>query len=125
MYSFTVSYIPVVSACYLPSGRTAKNSEINIINGSPPPSDHLLGKVMINIFPPLERNHPSNLGCSLHNCALQIQCCQVAEIPAKKLKRGRRKKKLAERICGRILADFIKKWQKRGRRKFSKEVPYF
>jgi hypothetical protein len=45
----------------------------------------------------------------------------VAEIPAKKLKRGRRKKK----ICGRILADFTKKWQKRGRRKFSKEVPYF
>jgi hypothetical protein len=49
----------------------------------------------------------------------------VAEIPAKKLKRGCRKKKLAERICGRILADFTKKWQKRGRRKFSKEVPYF
>jgi hypothetical protein len=53
------------------------------------------------------------------------QCCQVAEIPAKKLKRGRRKKKLAERICGRILADFTKKWQKRGRKKFLKEVPYF
>jgi hypothetical protein len=53
------------------------------------------------------------------------QCCQVAEIPAKKLKRGRRKKKLAERICGRIVADFTKKWQKKGRRKFSKEVPYF
>jgi hypothetical protein len=35
------------------------------------------------------------------------------------------KKKLAERICGRILADFTKYWQKRGRRKFSKEVPYF
>ena len=27
--------------------------------------------------------------------------------------------------CGRILADFTKNWQKRGRRKFSKEVPYF
>jgi hypothetical protein len=44
------------------------------------------------------------------------QCCQVAEIPAKKLKGGRRRKKLAERICGRILADFTKKWQKRGHR---------
>jgi hypothetical protein len=54
-----------------------------------------------------------------------IHCCQVAEIPAKKLKRGRRKKKLAERICGRILADFTKKWQEGGRGKFSKEVPYF
>jgi hypothetical protein len=49
----------------------------------------------------------------------------VAEIPAKKLKRGSRKNLLAERICGRILADFTKKWQKRGRRKFSKDVPYF
>jgi hypothetical protein len=63
---------PVISAGYLPTGGTAKNSEINIINGSPPPSDHLLGKVMINIFPPLERNHPSNLGSSLHKSALQI-----------------------------------------------------
>ncbi len=53
------------------------------------------------------------------------QYCQVAEIPAKKLKRGCRKKKFVERICGRILAEFTKKWQKRGRRKFSKEVPYF
>jgi hypothetical protein len=33
----------------------------------------------------------------------------VAEIPAKKLKRGRRKKKMAERVCGRILADFYQK----------------
>jgi hypothetical protein len=52
----------------------------------------------------------------------------VAEIPAKKLKRGRRKKKLkklAERICGRILAEFYQKVAERGRRKFSKEVPYF
>ena len=53
------------------------------------------------------------------------QCCQVAESPAKKLKRGRGKKKLAEKICGRILAEFYQKWQKRGHRKFSKEVPYF
>ena len=30
-----------------------------------------------------------------------------------------------KKICGRILADFTKNWQKRGRRKFSKEVPYF
>jgi hypothetical protein len=42
-----------------------------------------------------------------------------------KAQKGLQKKKLAERICGRILADFTKKWQKRGRRKFSKEVPYF
>jgi hypothetical protein len=49
----------------------------------------------------------------------------VAEIPAKKLNRAAEKKKLAERICGRNLADFTKKWQKRGSRKFSKEVPYF
>jgi hypothetical protein len=44
---------------------------------------------------------------SLHG-SNEFQCCQVAEIPAKKLKRGRRKNKLAERICGRILADFTK-----------------
>ena len=36
-----------------------------------------------------------------------------AEIPAKKLKRGHKKK-----ISGRILADFTKNRQKRGRRKF-------
>jgi hypothetical protein len=44
----------------------------------------------------------------------------VAEIPDKKLKRGCRKKKLAKRICGRILADFTENRQKRGHRKFSK-----
>jgi hypothetical protein len=38
-----------------------------------------------------------------------------------KAQKGPQKKK----ICGRILADFTKNWQKRGRRKFSKEVPYF
>jgi hypothetical protein len=38
----------------------------------------------------------------------------VAEIPAKKLKRGRRKKKLAERICGRILAEFYQKVAEKG-----------
>jgi hypothetical protein len=69
---YILTCIPVISGGYLPTGGTAKNSEINIINGSPPPSDHLLGKVMINIFPPLERNHPSNLGSSLHKSALQI-----------------------------------------------------
>ncbi len=42
-----------------------------------------------------------------------------------KAQKGPQNKKLAERICGRNLADFTKKWQKRGRRKFSKEVPYF
>ena len=48
-----------------------------------------------------------------------LQGCQ-AEIPAKKLKRGHKKK-----ISGRILADFTKNRQKRGRRKYSKDVPYF
>jgi hypothetical protein len=45
------------------------------------------------------------------------QCCQVAEIPAKKLKRSRRKKKLAERICGRILAEFYQKVAEKGPQK--------
>ena len=67
---------------------------------------------------PYTQTRTSPAGRSSGQCT---QFCQVAEIPAKKLKRGRRKKK----ICGRILADFTKKWQKRGRRKFSKEVPYF
>jgi hypothetical protein len=46
-------------------------------------------------------------------CSSKQQCCQVAEISAKKLKKGRRKIKLAGRICGRILAKFYQKWQKR------------
>jgi hypothetical protein len=33
----------------------------------------------------------------------------VAEIQAKKLKRGPEKKKLAGRICGRIFAEFCRK----------------
>jgi hypothetical protein len=53
------------------------------------------------------------------------QCCQVAKIPAKKFKRGLEKKELAGRIHGRILAEFYQKYQKRGQRKFSKEIPYF
>jgi hypothetical protein len=36
-------------------------------------------------------------------------CCQVAEISARKLKRGQGKIKLAGRICGRILAEFDQK----------------
>ncbi len=44
----------------------------------------------------------------------------MPEIPAKKLKRGQRKKKLAGRNCGRILAEFCQKWQKRGRIHFLK-----
>ncbi len=48
------------------------------------------------------------------------QCCQVVEIPAKKLKRGRRKKKLAERICGRILAEFYQKVAEKGPQKIFK-----
>jgi hypothetical protein len=42
----------------------------------------------------------------------------MAETSGKKLKRGRRKIKLAGRIGGRILPDFDQKRQKRGRRKF-------
>ncbi len=53
------------------------------------------------------------------------QCCQVAEIPAKKLKRGRRKKKLAERICGRILADFYQKVAEKGPQKIFKRSSLF
>jgi hypothetical protein len=49
----------------------------------------------------------------------------VAEIPAKKLKRGQRKKNFAGRIYGRIMAEFRQKWQKRGRRNFLKEFPSF
>jgi hypothetical protein len=52
------------------------------------------------------------------------QCCQVAEISAKKLKRGRGKKS-AGKVSGRILAEFYQKWQKRGQRIFSTKVPYF
>jgi hypothetical protein len=44
----------------------------------------------------------------------------VAEIPAKKLERGRRKKKLAERICGRILAEFYQKVAEKGPQKIFK-----
>jgi hypothetical protein len=42
-----------------------------------------------------------------------------AEIPAKKLKRGHKKK-----ISGRILADLTKNRQKRGRRKFFSQNVY-
>ncbi len=52
------------------------------------------------------------------------QCCQEAEISAKKLIRSRGKIKLAGRICSRILAEFYQKRQKRGQRIFSKEDPY-
>jgi hypothetical protein len=46
----------------------------------------------------------------------------VTETPAKKLKRGQRKKMLAGRIFGRIFGQIL---QKRGQRNFSKEFPYF
>jgi hypothetical protein len=43
-----------------------------------------------------------------------------------KSSKGPGEKKLAGRICGRNLAEFCQKRQKkRGRRKMSKEVPYF
>jgi hypothetical protein len=42
-----------------------------------------------------------------------------------KSSKGAGGKKLAGRICGRILAEFCQKWQKRGRRELSKEVPNF
>ena len=48
----------------------------------------------------------------------------VARLPGRnsgqKAQRGHKKK-----ISGRILADFTKNRQKRGRRKYSKDVPYF
>jgi hypothetical protein len=47
---------------------------------------------------------------------LKAQCCQVAEIPAKKLKRGRRKKSLARRIYGRIMAELWPNFVKSGRK---------
>jgi hypothetical protein len=50
---------------------------------------------------------------SLSACWGGWQCCQVAEIPAKKFKRVRGKKELDGRIRGRILADLYQKWQKR------------
>ena len=49
----------------------------------------------------------------------------VARLPGRnsgqKAQKGPQKKK----ISGRILADYTKNRQKRGRRKYSKEVPYF
>jgi hypothetical protein len=42
-----------------------------------------------------------------------------------KAQKGPQKKKLSERICGRIFAEFYQKLAERDRRKFSKEVPYF
>jgi hypothetical protein len=53
------------------------------------------------------------------------QSCQVAEIPAIKLKRGRRKKKLAERICGRILAEFYQKVAEKGLQKIFRRSSLF
>jgi hypothetical protein len=49
----------------------------------------------------------------------------VAEIPAKKLKRGLRKKKLTERICGRILAEFYQKVAEKGPQKIFKRSSLF
>jgi hypothetical protein len=56
-----------------------------------------------------------------------MQRCTVARWPKFRPKgsKGRGKKNLAGRIRGQILADYYLKWQKRGQRKFSKEVPYF
>ncbi len=49
----------------------------------------------------------------------------MAEIPAKKHERGRRKKKLAERICGRILAEFYPKVAEKGPQKIFKRSSLF
>jgi hypothetical protein len=46
---------------------------------------------------------------------LSDKCCQVAEIPAKKLKRGREKKIWPEELVAEFLAEFYRKWQKRDR----------
>jgi hypothetical protein len=40
-----------------------------------------------------------------------------------KAQKGPGKIELAGRLGGRILAEFYVKWQKKGQRKFSKEVP--
>jgi hypothetical protein len=47
----------------------------------------------------------------------------VVEISAKKHKGAGKKESWPEEFA-RILAEFYQKWQKRGRRIFSKEVPY-
>jgi hypothetical protein len=56
---------------------------------------------------------------------LTVTSYQVAEIPAKKLKRGRRKKKLAERICSLILAEFYQKVAEKGPQKIFKRSSLF
>ncbi len=49
-------------------------------------------------------------------------CCQVAEIPARKLKRGRRKNKVGQK---NLWLNFGRILQKRSRRNFLKEFPSF
>jgi hypothetical protein len=49
----------------------------------------------------------------------------VAEIPAKKLKRGSRKKSWPKEFVAEFWLNNTENWQKRGRRKFSQKVPYF
>jgi hypothetical protein len=63
----------------------------------------------------LDSVHPKNsLRTNVKMSSIGQQCCQAAEISAKKLIRGRKKIKLAGKSCGRILAEFYQKWQKRG-----------
>ncbi len=52
---------------------------------------------------------------------MKYQCCQVAEIPAKKLKRGQGKKIWLEEFAAETWLNFTK----RGQRKFSLKIPYF
>jgi hypothetical protein len=52
---------------------------------------------------------------------LATQCRQVAEIPARKLKRDREKKDLAGRTHGRILAEFHQKRRKGAGENFPKK----
>ncbi len=65
------------------------------------------------------------VGFACWDLATAVTWCQVAEIPAKKLKRGRRKKKLAEKICDRILPEFYQKVAEKGPQKIFKRSSLF
>jgi hypothetical protein len=49
------------------------------------------------------------------------QCCQEAETPARKVKRGREKKRFGRKIRGRILAEFYKNGRKEAGENFLKK----
>jgi hypothetical protein len=63
--------------------------------------------------------------CAPLTLTSQSSVARCQKFRPKSSKGAAEKKKLAERICGQIWLNLTKKWQKRGRRNFSKEVPYF